>query len=116
MFNAVDITHNIPQKDPYDSEGRWRKNNLAETVVTMTRDEAVELITGLVSFLNESPNRYGSCPIFADGPWQEKRIVFSVVCEQAYIENIQRFRREVETAKEESSETPHSGSVDKGDD
>jgi hypothetical protein len=66
-------------------------------VITMTRDEAVALIAGLVKFLNEDPNKFdGSVPRFLEGSWWQNNILFTVVPEKQYLEHLYELRKDKE--------------------
>lgn len=80
--------------------GQFKKRNINRTVVTMTRDEAVALIAGLVKGLNEDPKKFdGSCPSFLEGLWWEKDIAFVVVPEKQYLEHLYELRDEANKEK-----------------
>jgi len=77
--------------------GQFKKHNINRTVVTMTRDEAVALISGLVKGLNEDPAKWdGSCPSFVEGLWLDKDISFVVVPERQYLDHLYELRKDKE--------------------
>lgn len=76
--------------------GQFKKHNLDKTVVTMTKDEAVALIAGLVKFLNEDPAKFdGNCPGFLEGLWWQNDMSFVVVPEKQYLEHLYELRKEI---------------------
>jgi len=95
----------IIEKEPKEDlpPGQHKNHNLDVTVVTMTEDEAVDLIIGLTKFLYKDQNRIaGGCPDFREGIWHQRRIVFVPVPEQKYLEHLDGLRK---TADRESETT-----------
>jgi hypothetical protein len=88
------LIESVPKKE--EKPGEWISHNFDKTYIQLTKNEAVELIQSLVSFLYVGPNKYGTIREFVDGLWEEKRVYFVIYDEEPFIKMRQELRNEKE--------------------